>query len=153
MNSNTGIYWNGTEYRYVKDGKDIGGIDSMPAGTEMDALVAERVMGCKPEPWLDSHGYKSYRCTCLLSYPHNSQTGPMADLDLKSYSNDIAAAWEVVEKISLLHNWDLFPNEWKSNYSLHTLCFVIYDGTTSYTGKGSTAALSICRAALKAVMK
>ena len=125
----------------------------MPAGREMDALVAERVMGCKPEPWLDFHGYKSYRCTCLLSYPHNSQTGPMADLDLKSYSNDIAAAWDVVEKLTTEKQFWFglrFHNDDEFQLSSH-----IWEATFQDFGRGfgETAPLAVCRAALKTVMK
>ena len=167
LNINTGIYWNGTEYRYVKDGKDVGGIDSMPAGREMDALVAEQVMGWKivqGSEWnpsreaMDQIPYEPHLVcwmdgTLNLYRPLDNPVHGWSMQEDWYPSSDIAAAWMVVEKISLLHNWDLCPIEWKSNYSIHTVCFVIYDSTTSYTGKGSTAPLAICRAALKAVMK
>ena len=137
-------------------------IDSMPAGVEMDALVAERVMGCKPEPWLDSHGYKSYRCTCLLSYPHNSRTGPMADLDLKSYSGDIAAAWEVIERLRNEYQCAVWIFTCEGNFQKGDPRFTVTVGRWNNeklernweeTVSASTVPLAVCRAALKTVMK
>ena len=57
----------------------------MKAGSELDALIAEKVMGYRRAKsggngiWIDKHGFEPN---------HNSY-----------YSTDIRAAWEVVEKI------------------------------------------------------
>jgi hypothetical protein len=61
-------------------------IDAMPAGRELDALVAEKVMG-----WTDING-NAAAVGCGLN--HNKLWTRVPD-----YSTDIAAAWQVVEKL------------------------------------------------------
>ena len=100
--------------------------DEMPAGREMDALVAEKVMADPP-----------------------GQVWPRA------YSTDIATAWEVAEKMRQIHaqvsligtppvgkyeGWSMIV--WKEKPNLET----------PFSVKISLKApLAICRAALKAV--
>lgn len=64
-------------------------------GRELDALVAERVMGCKPV-WLEEKGV--HWCGC----EHGPGRSPHGDGDgfIRPYSTDIGAAWEVLERIS-----------------------------------------------------
>jgi hypothetical protein len=63
-------------------------VAQMPAGKEMDSLIAERVMGWAKHPHVDSPTYwwegptKSY---LIDNLPH--------------FSSDIAAAWQVVEQL------------------------------------------------------
>ena len=119
-------------------------IDTLPAGPELDALIAEKVMGWE---WNIRNGqcYAEHWCSNAADcWPEWSP------------STDITAAWEVVEK---LRNW---PNghywlslsqiagvrgEWRSGFSYggmavnHSPKFVVAD----------TAPLAICRAALKAI--
>lgn len=70
-------------------------IRNMPAGREMDALVAERVMGWHKEEtgimprWADKDGHFVHYV--LDDFDGNSGWFP---------SDDIAAAWEVVEKMN-----------------------------------------------------
>lgn len=102
-------------------------IDNLQAGTELDALIAENVMGEKPP----------------FSYPvpHNHAwqcSGP------RPYSTDIAAAWHVWEKIGQ-------PTISRSNPRGQIMVWV----TEDYMGpdqvaEADTAPLAICRAALKA---
>lgn len=133
----------------------------MEAGRELDALIAEKVMGwhkglcgeCKNRPWLAN----DYLC----SYWHDQNgkdtqnpindiwTGGMSDnLEAKAWSpsTDIKAAWEVVEK--MLENkyfregFDLTVTEppgWTCNFG--------DDNTRSYA---ETAPHAICVAAIKA---
>ena len=99
--------------------------DELEAGYELDALVAEKVMGLVK----GSFGWI------------NSDTAiPIA---LPLYSTDIAAAWEVVERFK---DWD-----WKLYSHGEGESFVIYKDGTHYEATAPTAPLAICRAALKAV--
>lgn len=114
----------------------------MNSGRELDALVAEKVMGLKhvfnadlTEGWIDID-------TVCRSLP--------------SYSTDIAAAWKVVEKLQAYNpfwdadgfmEFDLSPTSgvdgergWTCNFG--------DDNTRAYA---STAPHAICLAALKAV--
>ena len=111
-------------------------IDTMPAGRELDALVAEKVVKrdihvyeCPASPFSRKNG----RCCCV---PH--------------YSTYIAAAWEVVEKLRAdgyrfrgVEEHDEDPG-WR--------CLVGKPSFyPSYEAHADTAPLAICPAALKAV--
>jgi len=77
-------------------------------GTELDALVAEKVMGLDVEwntetpcPYCDSEmRYCGDRSRC-------TQCGEWRYGPYKEYSTNMAAAWEVVEKLC---NWDVGDN-------------------------------------------
>ena len=77
-------------------------IDKLEAGRELDALVAEKVMGwtwcAGPRPfdgmimrWLFAPGKEK------LSLAKGNE--PMGSLSMPHYSTDVAAAWEVVERL------------------------------------------------------
>ena len=112
---------------------------NMPEGREMDALIAEYVMGyddkfeMKRIPW---------------------------------FSVDIAAAWMVVEKICIPTPEDCWTGpKLQINYDnpgyevifdyLDSLDGIMknYNGAQSTVGKGNAVPLAICRAALLAVME
>lgn len=117
---------------------------NMPAGREMDALIAERVMG-----W-EIHPHKTH-------YIHNDgKTGYFVPCGEFQPSEDIAAAWQVVERM-----------RYKNFYSQHTdltlaseneewwsWTFIDHNPLAGYSEKATaeTAPLAICRAALLAVM-
>lgn len=124
-------------------------IDAMPAGRELDALVAEKVMG-----WT--------ACDANEAYPrwmHGDPGDEFAEagrgrgcaplttawrVPYSRYSTDIAAAWEVVEKVrgdrDVWLQWDSETSIWGCQFfSGGHECFA------------DTAPLAICRAALKAV--
>lgn len=65
----------------------------MKAGRELDALVAEKVMG-----WVWIKEINSPRAPELL--PPNGHSPVMADDPIPRFSTDIAAAWSVIEKLS-----------------------------------------------------
>ena len=134
-------------------------IDEMPAGRELDALVAKKVMGWRITAWNDGEPWGNRE----VFPPFEPINGIPADCDCIShseagepphYSTDIAAAWEVVEKMEACP----YPHgaEIGSAY---------VDGLDGYIvafGRGGpepidvaefavTAPLAICRAALKAV--
>jgi hypothetical protein len=88
---------------------------ALPAGPELDALVAERVMGwtffrSKHDYWIVNHGSEAESCEEGYSHrrpKYDSETGKKLRESLwwedcthvPPYSTDIASAWEVVEKL------------------------------------------------------
>ena len=125
------------------------------AGRELDALVAEKVMG------LPDVGRYSREDMRSLEWTHYGKNGDVHDFyylldednnprwSVPRYSTSIAAAWEVVEKLTgddgdfsfKLHNYDC---DWEATY---------LNGPRSIQIKSiaATAPLAICLAALKAV--
>ena len=114
--------------------------DNLDAGREMDALIAEKVMGTpkgdRPGEWLNEKG--NWLC----------------DTDeLPPYSTSISAAWEVVEKLNK-HCFHImrFTFGEKEGVALES---VWYRATFDYSEKifveAPSAPLAICRSALKAV--
>ena len=77
----------------------------MEAGRELDALVAE-LMG-----WTGVRGAFNEAFWPVGTPPENQGVGVVGGLDIQvlvpDYSTDIAAAWEVVEKVC---NWDVGDN-------------------------------------------
>jgi YHS domain-containing protein len=119
--------------------------DEMEAGREMDALVAEKVMG-----W--------YRGTQGLYYfceEHGSERWITDDpqyADRKHWrpSEDISAAWEVVEKLTSI---GAFGTIYFSSNKV-SVTFITKESNIPYLHSvAPTAPLAICRAALKAVAK
>ena len=105
-------------------------IDKMEAGPEMDALVAERVMGWTAErkPGLPH----------LWLPPGHFISG-------WSPSTDISAAWQVVEK--MLEKHEAFHLEYIPDKQWYAMFWF-----ATYFTSADTAPLAICRAALKAVV-
>ena len=117
----------------------------LPAGRELDALIAEKVMGrVVTHPEQSSPGY-------LLEWSGDAYEVGGART-LPSYSTDIADAWEVVAKLETgrphrqvrLSGYNV--DEWFCDVAL----FLGEDRGTVW-GEGNSAPLAICRAALKAV--
>lgn len=143
-------------------------IDEMPAGREMDALVAEKAMGCavkfgyrRGDVNLEGTEKEPY-CYCERRSHYSDCRGETDRFpNIPNYSTDIAAAWEVLEKA--------FPVVEGQRSGFFAIAF-FSDGykTTfvnedqevmsgAYSGKvrlsqAPTAPLAICRAALKAVL-
>ena len=138
------------------------------SGRELDAAVAEGVMGCR---LLRDDG--ALWCLCDPDVgrqgvrPHAIPDGPQSG-ELKRYSTDIAAAWEVVERVvtidaerGMFRDFVLEfeakkagraiggrggPGAFEHDGSLHWYCRI----ESAYTVAGA-APLAISRAALKAV--
>ena len=136
---------------------------TITAGRELDALVAERVMGIKPTPItvIDGTGVRADVGTLSSSYRlPDGRTGREAR-SLPHYSTDMAAAWQVVEAMERCGLWlmlehcrfremfDVEPDrfaeagQWTAHFQTPVNCL----GSEC----GDTAALAICRAALAAV--
>ena len=100
---------------------------------QIDALVAEKVMGWVESTHKDSMGY--------LAPPDNPE-GFYTDYDIPNYSTDISAAWEVMEKMKEIYEPDIMYlklyNKWRADFG--------YDATIL----NETAPMAICLAALKA---
>lgn len=112
----------------------------MKPGRELDALVAEKVMGRSKTVVL---GY----LTITRPVPH--------------YSTDISAAWEIVEELSKrragpsndlefddIHMW-CDRRKLLHGSGVHTRYIATFDGLMEYNGEGETMAHAICLAALK----
>jgi hypothetical protein len=100
------------------------------AGRELDALVAEKVMG-----ELDKINEREFH----LMIPSGAT--------LPHYSTRIEDAWQVVEKLATDDVYiciDRYDNKtWQ--------CIIDLDGMSEIVGSVTTAPLAICLAALKAV--
>lgn len=107
----------------------------MNAGRELDALVAEKVMGLAPVEWSGD---------CLVH--GNQETGGI----VPAYSTNIPAAWKVVEK---LHGEHTFGLDWLGFEGEEWRC-VFNWGKDEDRGfahaVAATAPLAICLAALQA---
>lgn len=107
---------------------------TIAAGRELDAEVAEKVMGLDRKPWTDEDDVMHFPPTEL-------------------FSTDISAAWQVVEKMRehtkqcVLVEASTNPEEYLCTVGRH------YRGQwfKSHQSKADTAPLAICLAALKAV--
>ena len=122
-------------------------IDELEAGRELNALVAEKVMGWTDLHWVDG-GYDGKGNYSPTGYYGK---GPDRAVFLTSkFSTDIAAAWKVVEKIAcsgliVRVTWDFNPLASCSIHKDDHLWTMIAECICD------TAPLAICRAALKAV--
>ena len=122
-------------------------IINRPAGLELDELVAEKVIG-----WIkgeNKNGMRGWKC---------AETGPPITDDhnwdgiwvygsTPEYSTDIAAAWQVEEKIKELHLEDDYVNCLRSLIDVNTwiVCEEFYMMHADPAVR--------CRAALLAVME
>ena len=109
-------------------------MNDLQAGRELDALIAEKVMGyecvCDEEP-----------ADCPIHAKEDCYT-------LRPYSTDIAAAWVVIEWCRTNLNLLTTCIEWKECWDV-----TFSDGVNCYGAVAETVSLAICRAALKAVSK
>ena len=120
--------------------------DEMPAGRELDALVAEKVMlwsGVENRPdrmstYLGGDGWSGYR---------QDQSDGLSDVPY--YSTTVGAAWLLVE--GLHGDWFCSIQERPVEYDEWACTFDHRGGGPSVEGSANTPALAICRAALKAV--
>jgi hypothetical protein len=119
--------------------------NNIPAGPEMDNLIAERVMGWKPEGggWFVTHIVNGF-------HGHRFTNGNPSDYGEDGFypSSSIAHAMEAVAAMrSHKNNWFTLSwygdcDEWHAGQG---------DGTMAWPGIGATAPLAICRALLMAV--
>lgn len=124
-------------------------IENMPAGNEIDKLIGEKVMGLCAHEWKfvphdDDDGVYRICQKCHLEFW--GLRPPTYGCHYGSYSTDIAAAWEVVEKLRMF----VLPfgkTDWCSTNTRN------FRGAFENIGVADTAPLAICRAALLATLK
>lgn len=109
-------------------------------GRELDALIAEKVMGipkAEIEDWNNCYKREKRGCFHWAYEDH-----------LKKYSTSIAAAWEAVEKMQS-NDWGMILDNLKDflgNFDCH------FDRDRShFSASSESAPHAICLAALKAV--
>lgn len=133
--------------------------DEIPAGPELDALVAEHVMGleyrkekafARPDGWFP----KEHPEACpRLDDPDFHEHFGKHPATCPPYSTDIAAAWTVVEKLKNFqldeHGDETLRLIYQPDFKDHpwNFCF----GDSDNAAVADTAPLAISRAALKAV--
>lgn len=121
-------------------------IDKLEAGRELDALVAEKVMGWRWVHHMDRTFIQSPEQVARYKLEYLLPIGSVRDITpahagLLKYSTSISAAWEIVTKLKI----GLLPNTCDDNWG----AFVVPLTPEGYS-YGNTAPLAICRAALKA---
>ena len=125
-------------------------VDMMEAGRGLDALVAEKVMGAQVSDNDPLRGKGQPYC-----YWPDGRQGPPP-----RYSTDIAAAFEIVEKLRESDHWCCLDLHSNYSYAWEFILRVDEDHDpeaphggrkVSARGIAETAPLAICKAALKAV--
>lgn len=107
----------------------------MEAGSEMDALVAERIMGWKPEGYFhpgEEDQWEGWR----------DDKGDGGWVSPIGYSTELDCAWDVVEKMRTIPMGGFILTEQRDGWTAH------WAGVDEFA---PTAPLAICRAALKAM--
>jgi hypothetical protein len=132
-------------------------IDTLEAGRELDALVAEKVMGWTwPDDRCPICGWSFSDTAAEGCVPGDCSQRPIPTVpeseDYPHYSTDITAAWEVVEKmLGQLPQQDIhFQHLEYTGWGVGT-CFNKEEGGWDEWMYGETLPIAICRAALKAV--
>lgn len=121
-------------------------VDEMPAGREMNALIAEKAMG-----WTVFYGeYKGYELfddEVAQGYPPKEEADGVP-FEIPYYSTDIAAAWEVVNRMK---NY-FFVCGRTDEGRWEAIFYPVNSGVGKLSeAHGDTAPSAICRAALKAM--
>ncbi len=115
----------------------------MKSGKELDALIAQKVLGWKSLKRRWSNGAHSG----VLDYWVDENGTEMGSV-LPKFSSDIEAAWEIVEVLECVQ----FTLNWRQNWEWEAH-FAILDPKTQdpdiYEGTGESAPLAICLCALK----
>jgi hypothetical protein len=128
-------------------------IYNMPAGKEMDTLIAEKVMGLCAHDWKLTPNDDDYDSVCRVCQKcHLEFWGlrpPAYGCHYGSYSTNIAAAWEVVEKMKEKGKLYLIVSD-DTGYKAEIL---LNDPVPMAIAQCDTAPLAICRVALLAVME
>lgn len=113
----------------------------MKAGRELDALVAEKVMGVQC-----MCGVRGHSGCCL----HEVRDSAL----LANYSTDIAAAWQVVDRLIGLHFRDIEVRHWIEPFDrlmpVGWMCKLESEHVV-IAERADTAPLAICLSALKAM--
>ena len=126
-------------------------MSNLQAGPELDALIAEKVMGLKlrKKKVPNGHGHPAAHYNLVdFWYSDHEKIG-----HLPHYSTDISAAWQVMEKLKARVTYpgyvDVATNNDKGGWSC---CLVERSGEGGHPAiSAPTAQLAICLTALDAV--
>lgn len=123
-------------------------IDAMEAGIEMDRLIAEMIFNYQRAT--NKHGLSGYMWDEENDTPATKETwgGHYIATTWPAYSTDIAAAWQVVEKINALLKNAYTTVRGQTDGWVCEISW--YEADLSSVA--SSAPLAICRAALKSVL-
>lgn len=115
---------------------------TLPVGNNLDAIVAQQVLGCQIRK---RNGLALCGCT---DHEHGQAhwDEPRSGL-LEDYSADIAAAWQLVERLRL---------QWVAGEDKDGIFFAFQNPETQsceWEAGADTLPLAICRAALLATLK
>jgi len=125
-------------------------IDEMPAGIEMDSLVAEKIMGLELCSDSEEH-YPMYHDRVRFRQNAVCMSHGLARTAVPRYSTNVTAALCVFNKLrddmcypyfSLAYVYPTAAGCWKAQFS---------DVKSTHWAFGETPELAICRAALKVV--
>ncbi len=136
---------------------------NLPAGPDLDRLIAEKVMGWKPTYTHVSGNLVSYGDRVITkshaTVIQSKEDGSAKRIDFQP-SRDIEHAWEVVEQLQKpTQNLILFRTEsgtwiagWQEGDTDLGFCSANhFDDHVLHGGEADTAPLAICRSALKAM--
>lgn len=125
---------------------------ALPAGPELDALVAEKVMGWKRGKAITRHERDS--SSDYEEYVWLSVEGHVAARRFRPSSN-IAAAWEVVERLGCYLEWNISTSSEGHRVEIVGVPLLLDKIEVVFSGHAAevTLTLLICRAALKALWK
>ena len=116
-------------------------IDSLVAGHEMDALIAEHVFQWKWLQYLNMSTAKAHRY--LAPKETNPLSYPVVILHIPHYSTSIEDAWKIVDKFG-------FVIDARTNT---TIVYSVYFGREEEMGRAfGSAPLAICKAGLRKAM-
>ena len=134
-------------------------VDKMEAGRELDALVAEKIMGWQLRDSMTDEIVtedSDYREAAYNDGWHWDGRGGRLEAWQWQPSIDIVAAWEVVERLCELPSVGIIIKAYPKWNEKHERNF-LYGYVATFPDLGlqavaDTAPLAICRAALKAIL-
>lgn len=122
-------------------------IYKIPAGKELDGLIADRVMYWNQNHEINECEDKWYSYCNICGYePRFEKIIPGSCKGYPRYSVDISSAWEVVEKMGPSYELKSIHH---SSGTVHRATF--WRGMMGFSVEAETAPLAICRAALLAI--
>jgi hypothetical protein len=141
----------------MKNKKDVlsGSFMNIPAGIELDALVAENIMGIEilhnPKSAI-SNGCRVSAGTWAVIEKNYHEWGDDVERPHK-YSSDVLAMWEVIEKLSQINNGDISINFYqRKSFAPRWRCDLTLGSHAPLQGWAESAPLALCRIALMAIV-
>jgi hypothetical protein len=126
---------------------------------ELDALIAEKVMGCNviqsyynniPNEVSSTECHCKDQKHCRQDFSAKDGLGPYLVREIPKYTTDISAAWEVLNKLkeNYLCNDVMYSRRIKKWQAVFVKEYPLPD---NFVIQDESAPLAICKAALKAV--